>query len=65
MVGSSTSSSSLSSLDDLREFHELVRMVDEVHQCYFDTTHEVGRLERGLDAIGVALSVLERETTAA
>jgi hypothetical protein len=49
-------------LDDQWEFHELIHAMDEACQCYFDTTHKVGQLERCLDAVGVALATLERET---
>jgi hypothetical protein len=52
-------------LDDYQEFHELVHMVDEACQRYSNTTREVGRLERCLEAVGVALAASERETTVA
>jgi hypothetical protein len=63
-VGLSLSSSSSSS-DDRWEVHELVRVANEARQRYFDATREVGRLERCLNAIGVALTALERETATA
>jgi hypothetical protein len=50
-------------LDDWCEFRELVRVEDEARQCYSDATHEVGWLERCLDAIKVALEASERETS--
>jgi hypothetical protein len=52
-------------LDDRREFRELIRAVDKACQHYSDATHEVGRLERCLDDIRVALEASERETVAA
>jgi len=63
MVRSSSFSSSSSSSNDQREFYVLFHVVDEAHQCYSDATREVGRLERCLDTIRVALAALERETT--
>ena len=62
MVGSSSSSLLSSSSDDRWEFHELVRVVDEVRQQYSDATYEVGRLELCLEAVGVALTASEMET---
>jgi hypothetical protein len=50
-------------LDDWCEFRELVRAEDEARQCYSDATHEVGWLERCLDAIRVSLEASERETS--
>ena len=61
--GSSSSSSLSSCLDDRCEFYELTRAVDEASQRYSETTHEVGWLERCLDAIRVAFMASERETT--
>ena len=58
------SSSSSSSSDDWHEFCELIRVVDEVCQCYSNATHEMGQLEHCLDAVRVALAASERETTA-
>ena len=37
--------------------------MDESHRLYSDTTREVGQLHLCLDAIEVALSASERETT--
>ena len=56
---------SLSSSDDRWEFCELVRTVYGARQRYSDTTHEVGRLERCLNTVGVALIASERETVVA
>ena len=39
-------------------------MAEEAHRRYSDATHEVGRLDRCVNAIGVALAASERETTA-
>ena len=52
-------------MDDRREFRELVHAADEARQRYSDATCEVGRLERCIDAVGVALTASERETATA
>ena len=49
----------------LCEFHELIHGADEASQCYSDTTHEVGQLERCLSIVKVALITSKRETTTA
>lgn len=56
------SSSSSSSSDDRREFHKIICGADEARQHYSDATREVSLLEHYLDAVGVALDALERET---
>lgn len=63
-AGLSLSSLSSCSLDDQHEFCKLIQAADEAHQCYSNSTHEVGRLERCLEAIRVALEASEREITA-
>ena len=57
-------SCSSSSSDDQQEFHELIHASKEAHQHYSIATHEVSRLERCLDAVGVALEASKRETIA-
>lgn len=57
-MGSSSSSS------DQRVIQDLVHEKDNVRALYSDATCEVGRLQLYLEAVQVALSALERETTA-
>lgn len=59
----SLSLSSLSSLFHQRVFCELCRATEEAHKRYLDSAREVGRLERCLDVVRVALEALERKTT--
>ena len=62
-VGLSLSSSSSSSSNDHRGFYELIHGANESHRLYSDATREVGWLQLCLDAVEVALSTSERETT--
>jgi hypothetical protein len=52
-------------LYDRCEFRELIRAADKACQHYSNDTHEVGQLERCLDAIRVALKASKRENVAA